>query len=142
MGMRYLAIEKRTDNTNVLRSHVSILTKGYIFDLLSTKNNSTVGHHVYLLSPAVLCVTITGVLEAGLSPLPVTAYSVMVYSVSGRRPWTVAVDSVPGTVNSLGVSLSPSRHHEGINSIKNQENQCYTRHNVDSAVPVSPCVIL
>lgn len=60
---------------------------------------------MYLLPPAVLCVTITGVLEAGLSPLPVTAYSVMVYSVSGCRPGMVAVDSVPGTVNSLGVSL-------------------------------------
>lgn len=97
---------------------------------------------MYLLSPAVLCVTITGVLEAGLSPLPVTAYSVMVYSVFGCRPWIVAVDSVPGTVNSLGVSLSPSRHREGINSIKNQENRCHPKLNVDSAVPVSPCVIL
>lgn len=38
----------------------------------------TVPGSVYLPSLPVLCVMMVGVLEAGLSPLPVTAYTVMV----------------------------------------------------------------
>ena len=54
-----------------------------------------------------------GVLEAGLSPRAVTAYTVMVYSVAGFRLVTWAVDWVPGTVNSLMLPRSPAEGKGG-----------------------------
>lgn len=51
----------------------------------------------------------TGLLLAGLSPRPVTAYTVMVYSTPGLMPVMVAVDTVPGTVNSCTGLLPPRK---------------------------------
>ena len=58
-----------------------------------------------------------GVLEAGLSPLPVTAYTVTVYSVPGRRFCMFAVDWEPGIVNSLVGLLPPGGADDNINTV-------------------------